>query len=407
MISDLLPCGVRKALGVGFQLQSRMLGLATQAVPELLDPRTYLRLTGDMARRSADGVRAFAAGPGSVASGALEVENKSEVFLLVQSVGLILGVPCTFPLPLGELVERAYALGSFPALWAVEGLGHDFAASYLASDRVPRRILDDAATRDLPAQSLLMLHAGIGLAFAENRLEAIGWRAAYPEVRRAVAEVVELCRANSRPGYLGAALESLGLETRLFFPQLVPAVDQALREVASPATLDYFWHGAGRALYFFPSNFMPFSLGQAYAAARREAPDERARRNASAGLTWAVTLVNQRQPRVMADLVVGPHGDTLRADPGFTNGVASATIMRCETTPGAPFVETFRGYRPRDARTRALWDELIRAPTAAALDVVDPILRDTDRLDEVFRYHDLARLAAGLEDQEDAEAPCV
>ena len=392
-MSDTISCGVRRVLGVGFDLTSRLSGLAAQAAPELLDPLAYLRAAREMVQRSADGARALAAGPASAFSGAAELENKSEIFVLVQTVSLILAVPCTFPVPLGRLVDRAYGLGDFRALWAVEGLGHDYGVSFPENDVVPRRILNDPASRALPAKSLLMLHAGMGLAFAENRIDAVGWHAPYTEVRKAVAEFVALCEANSRPGYVGAALESLGLYIRLFVPRLTASVDQALREVAPRSVLDYFWHGAGRALYFFHTSFSPFSIQQLYEQARREAPDERARRNAVAGLTWAFTLVNQRQPWIMSNLLIAPEGEQLMRDPAFVKGLQSSIIMRFDTTPGAPFVGEFCSFRPGDPRTREMWDELVRDPCARALGVIYPNLRDQGQLDQVFRFHDLSRFA--------------
>ena len=56
-----------------------------------------------------------------------------------------------------------------------------------------------------------MLHAGVGLAFAERLLEGVTPTTPGPAVRPVLRRFLALCRGNSRPGYVGAALESLGL----------------------------------------------------------------------------------------------------------------------------------------------------------------------------------------------------
>jgi hypothetical protein len=382
----------------GALVQESLLDVAGQALtPDLLDPATWARIAGDMAERSAEGLRLILSGSAGLAA-LREVQNKAEVFVLVREVSEILGIPQEFPLPLDELLRKAYDLSPFQALWAVEGLGHDYAKSYLDQDIVPRGLLTGPRTWDLPVKSLLMLHAGIGLAFAEYLLDKTGRRTSFEEIRRLVAEDVRLCRENSRPGYLGAAYESLGLVTRLFHgSNLAASVDRALREVA-PEVVGYFWHGVGRAIYFLPQNFLPCSTWQTFEMARREAPDELARLNAVAGTAWAVILVNQRQPEILAELVVGPHGDQLAHDGAFSNGVASAVIMRADTTPGAPLTQVFLDYRPSrsDARLVRLWDELVRRPAELGLEVYYPIFKAHDALGDLFHYGDLARVAASL-----------
>src|SRR5262249_25642863 len=156
-------------------------------------------------------------------------------------------------------------------------------------------------------------------------LGTLRWNTPQGEISRMVAEVVRLDRENSLPGCVGAAYESLGLVTRSMHPTMVAAVDRAVREVA-PEVRGYFWHGVGRALYFWLFNFLPCSDWQIFQMAARAAPDESARLNACAGAAWTFVLVNQRQPRILADLVVKPHGRELARDGGFTNGVASAVV---------------------------------------------------------------------------------
>lgn len=378
-----------------------MLDLACQMAEEAAPggargPERVARLGVDLAERAANGLR-IAASPRESLAAAVEIANKAEVYLLVRQVGRLIGVPDSFPLPLLELVARAYGLGPFPALWAVEGLGHDYAVSWFTAGFEPRGILTTAPrARALPPASLLMMHAGIGLGFAERLLEGAGRDTPPEALRLLVADVLRLCRDNSRPGYLGAALESLGLVTGLFHPPLVAGVDRALRDLRELPVLGFYWHGVGRAIYFRAVNFLPCSTWQVFETARRTAPDEAARRNAWAGLAWAITLVNQRQPWVLAELLVGPHGEELARDDAFADGVASSIVMRYDTTPGAPFIEPFCAFRPRGpARTPELWEALVARPCRLALDVYYPALRAADRLGSIFRYRPLPGLTGG------------
>lgn len=377
-------------LGQCFQNAALTMG-PNLLTPDLLDPRVWADVSGEVAQRSAEGARLLAEGKGDLMW--REIRDKGEVFCLVLDVAKLIGVPADPPFPLYELLDRAYALGPFRALWAVEGLGHDYGDSFWEQGVVPHRILDDERTSDLPAKSLTMLHAGIGLSFAQTCLEGAGTSTPDAELRRIVANILQLCRDNSRPGDVGAAYESLGLVTRTFHPDLVGAVDRAVRDVA-PGLLGYYWHGVGRAIFFAAINFVPGSDRFVFTMARQEAPDEAARLSAVAGAAWAYSLVAQRDPRILAGLVIGPFGEELARDNGFSNGVASSTMMRFDTTPEAPFLAAFYEYRPSDPRVADLWERLVRVPAETALNVYYPVLKQTDRLGEIFRYQDLPALVA-------------
>jgi hypothetical protein len=241
-----------------------------------------------------------------------------------------------------------------------------------------------------------MLDAGIGLSFAKYLLDRTSPRTPPAELAATVSEIVRLGRDNARPGYLGAAWESLGLVTRTFHPDLVASVDRILRATA-PEVLGYYWHGVGRAVYFAPINFLPGSDGLLFAMAAREAPDEPARLSAMAGAAWAYVLVAQRNPEILASLVLEPYGDALARTPGFANGVASSMMMRFDTTPGAPLIESFLQYRPSSPRLVALWDRLVRIPGETALAVYYPVIKEHNRLGDIFEYRDLAAFVARLQ----------
>ena len=325
-----------------------------------------LQAAAGLAATAAEAARIAAPG---AAGGAARQEwrNKLEVYFLVRGARARLGLPAAGPFDLIPFVERALELDPYRALWVLEGLGHDHAARVLAGDRQPEDVLD---VEGLPPPALLMLHAGLGMALAED---VLGDLAPVEPDRAAVTAAAErfarLCRANSRRGFADAALESLGLVTRCFFPDLVPALDRALRRVPGPLH-GYFWHGVGRALYFLPVNFLPgYGSGHhALAMARREAPCPQARRDALTGAVYALALVNLSHPAVVEDLL---RREGAALDGGaFTEGLVSSLLMRRATTPDDPGLATFLAYRPdpSDAALAGRWRELVTRPVAEALD---------------------------------------
>ncbi|HEY4562204.1 MAG TPA: hypothetical protein VIJ36_04450 [Thermoanaerobaculia bacterium] len=368
--------------------------LPTLLTPDLLYPSTWVEVSVEVAQRALAATRQLAEGNGGLV--AEELRAKGEVFCLVLDVAKLIGVPSEPPFPLEELLARAYALGPFRALWAVEGLGKEYGDSFWHQGIVPRGILSDERTGGLPGRSLTMLDAGIGLSFAKYLLDGTSPRTPPAELAATVSEIVRLGRDNARPGYLGAAWESLGLVTRTFHPDLVASVDRILRATA-PEVLGYYWHGVGRAVYFAPINFLPGSDGLLFEMAAREAPDEPARLSALAGAAWAYVLVAQRNPEILASLVLDPYGDALARTPAFANGVASSVMMRFDTTPGAPFIESFLQYRPSSPRLVALWDRLVRIPGETALTVYYPVIKQHNRLGDIFEYRDLAEFVARLQ----------
>src|SRR5262249_1664305 len=194
--------------------------------------------------------------------------------------------------------------------------------------------------------------------------------------------------------YEGAAYESLGLVTRFWHSQMVPVVDQHLRYV-EPNAVGYFWHGVGRSLYFFPLYFVP-GLLSAWRAVEQEPPDEVARLNMIAGLTWATTLVDVRQPQIMEN-VLKYYGDIVSNTPAFTNGVMSALIMAIDITPNDFYINQFLRHTPADAQVAELWNTLVGGPANQAVHRIYPALKRHNCLGEVFHYKGLSALAEQLE----------
>ncbi len=364
---------------LGWWLRHRVAGVARDYMqPGSLQPGRIV----DLVRRPIRPLRFFR--PGSAAAWC-ELRNKLEVYFAVIGSGPVLAVDPRSPQDVGHLVSRAHARGAFRALWLIEGLGNDLAEIHWeSSGTLPAGLFDapGAGAGKVPDSSLLMLHAGMGLAVGRRVFRPLGGARGAGSCRGLAAQALDLCRSGSRSGYHGAALESLGLVARTFRPRWVRRLGEALAELDAGAA-DYFWHGVGRALYFLPSGFLPWghATRRAFRTLRLEVPSGRPRLNATAGLAWAVTLVNQRHPAVVAELVTGEPPDW-EAD-AFANGVASAVVMRRATTPEAPFLEVFCSHpEPSPA-----WRRQVARPCRQALDAELSRLAATDRLDEVFRYH--------------------
>jgi len=326
-----------------------------------------------------------------------ELRNKLEVFMLVKNFPSTLHLPSDRLPPLPEMVEKAYSVPEFQALWAVEGLGHYYADLSWKLNGVPHGLLFEENAH-VPEKSLLMLHAGLGMAFADRLLGNLTSEASAEQFRETVRFFLATCESNCRKGYLGAALESLGLITRDFYPDFVQKVDQALRQ-AGPEFLGFFWHGVGRAMYFSREYFLPV-LCTVWTGVDSEASNAPDRLSTMAGLAWGVAMVNLRQPAIVENVVRSyfEHSDLAE---GFTNGVVSSLIMRVNMTPGTPMVEAFYQHRPgAGGRNLALaWEQRVAGPSRKALHDYYPILKQHRSLDQVFRYQDLAALVSYLQQQ--------
>jgi hypothetical protein len=316
-------------------------------------------------------------------------------FRLVKNVSRLLAIPAGGErFDLGKAVNDAYALGQFPDLWAIEGLGHEYALTFWGKAKPIRGIMTEGQARSLPDKSLTMMHAGLGLAFAQQLLNRITPYSSPAEIRSVLLEFVTLVKENSQEGYEGAAYESLGLVTRFWHSEMVNTIDRHMQEV-EPEAVGYFWHGVGRALYFFPTYFVP-GLLSAWIRVEREPPAESAKLNMIAGLAWATTLVGVRQPRIM-ETVLKAYGDLASRTTGFTNGVMSTLIMGSDITPGDEYIRQFLDHHPSDSHTAEIWNRLVGYPANDAVHRIYPVLKKHNRLGEVFHYQDLAALATRLE----------
>jgi hypothetical protein len=294
--------------------------------------------------------------------------------------------------PLQEYLEKSYAIGGYPALWAVEGLGENYAQAWLNSGKPVVDLLTAGKGAKLPDKSLLMMHAGAGIAFAKHIVQKVTPWSSDAEFDAALKLFLRLVKENSRPGYEGAALESLGLVTRTWHGRIVEPLTRHLAKI-DLAAYEYFWHGAGRAMYFSPLNFLPgFSP---FFAAEQEPPDDAARRNARAGVAWAFTVVNLRQPEIAANFLKRKSSE-IGGNDAYSEGVLATLIMAGEMVPGDVYVTKFCAYKPdpKDQVLVDLWNTKIGVDCAERVARYRQVLKDRNKLEEIFRYHDLAAFAA-------------
>jgi hypothetical protein len=116
-----------------------------------------------------------------------------------------------------------------------------------------------------------------------------------------------------------------------------------------------------------------------------EAPHPLAYSNALAGIAWAITVVNMRQPIVM-EAFLRHHADLARADDAFINGVTSSVMMRYDTTRDDSRIAPFIQHLPSEAAIATSWRSLITAPCEQALRVTYAGLSQSGALEELFHY---------------------
>ncbi len=371
-------------------------------------PRGFLPYWGNLPGQIATqaGLAGAAIGPNSSLY-AQQANNTSFIFVLVRNNPEEIGIPQSGEFDLAYFIDKAYSVGEFENIWCVEGLGHVYAQrTWILKHNVSedaQGIMIDGQAACLPDKSLTMMHAGMGLAFSESIIKQLTVDSTTQEVERVLKAYIRLCNNNSRPGYVGCALESLGLVTRCFNYPMVNLIQKVLSDV-DPIAWEHFWRGAGRALYFSPGHMMQ-PLFSPWIAAEQEAPNERAFKILKSGITWAANVVNMRQPEIFEDLIkrrgaAEEHEGTIR------QGVAASTTMAMDTTPNHPVVKAYLEYKPKstDPKVVDLWQKLVHEPVYRSVHRYQPILSRHKMMDQIFRFQDLDALADRLEASEHAKS---
>ena len=386
--SEQLEGRLRRAHRDGDRWQGRLIDAAFSTLDPAFDAsrqaltQTVLRGSLITFRQSAELLSAALPAPSRATW--QEVRNKLEAFEHFQFVDQILDFRglSRRASDLRDRVEAAERCGPFMTLWLTEGLGYAFAeAAWQAGE--PRDLLRRSSLDELPAESLIPLHTGMGLSLARRLLPDLD-----PPSPAAVSAALEryerLCRSNARDGFALASYEALGLIVRHLAGEAVGEIDRALARAGDGEKhRGAFWHGLGRGLYFVVTQTLPGSTGRAVAKARREAPDAAARLNALAGLAWAVALVNFRQPEVLERFLEdqqfrGAEGDAV------AHGIASAFLLWADAAGRETFFEAFRHHRP-GAGAAELWRRRVSEPCEQALERWHEIKRGAGP-GEIFQY---------------------
>ncbi len=301
--------------------------------------------------------------------------------------------------PIDEMIAKMYSRGDYPALWLVEGLGERYAHAYLNDGEELYGLLSSGKGLEIPDKTQLMMHAGMGIIFAKHCIAKLTPCSPEGEIGEAIKQFLDMCDANSQERYKGAAVESLGLVTRTWYGQMVQLIYAQLLKIDQAAS-EYFWRGAGRAMYFAPMYMLPgFSPWQ---AANTEPPDDTARRNARAGVAWAFTIVNIRQPQIHCNFLRNRNFEIAGND-AFTTGVYSTLLMAGEMVPDHAYVKAFAEFKPdpNDKPAVEAWERFIGTDCEARLAFYRKTLKAANKMGEVFRYHPLPEyiehLAAGLQ----------
>jgi len=360
---------------------------------DALTPRGMMKLSLAMMQVTAEAFKLVLPGKDYYAVWQ-EFQNKLQAFDLFENVDAALQLPSGTGLPLATLLDRCSALGPYSAVWATEGVGHYYTEKCWRERGIVRGLLRSNGAAVLPTESLIALHAGMGLSFATHLLEA---RPSSHKLRSALEKFIVLCRDNSRQEYSGASFEALGLAARNLHPHLVLAIDRELASMTEELA-GYFWHGVGRALYFSPTNFLPGGSApwRAVEAAKREAPHEVGQRNALAGVVWALVLVNIRHPQVL-ELFLQHHGRELERNDAFASGLTSALVVWRDSAPTDVSIEKLYSHSPADQNLIGLWNTQVRQPCVHGLQRYCWGVREGDCLGRLFRYQPLRELSAELE----------
>lgn len=294
--------------------------------------------------------------------------------------------------PLEEMVANCYSHGDYPALWYVEGLGERYAEAYMAGGKEIRGLLTSGKAAAADPKIQTMMHAGLGITLAKHAVQDLTPWSTETEFRDAITLFLKLVHNNSIAGYEGAALESLGLVSRTWNGQLVSKIAMHLGGIDAEA-YEYFWHGAGRAMYFSPMYMIP-GLSP-WEAADHEPPDEIGRRNARAGVAWAFTIVNIRHPEIAAHFL-RDKSDRIAGNDAYANGAYSTQIMAGDMVPNHEYVAAFGRYKPEDPESLKAWNKYLGSDVGVKVDSYRKKLKANQKLGEVFRYHDLARFVGDL-----------
>src|SRR5262249_12892832 len=270
----------------------------------------------------------------------------------------------------------------------------------LARGGTPRNILTEGEGREIPPNMLLMVHAGMAMAFARHEFDKLGKTPSLAEIRDATQRIVTIYDANSIPGYAGIGYEAWGMATRFFYAgmKLFPKVVDALQTIDA-SHVPHFWHGAGRASYFI--EFMPRwkEPWPSFKLAREDARDQMSRLNLIAGIASAFVLVNMRTPEIMETVLKERIAPSPPEDAAaFAQGIVCSMVMRQDTLANEANTIQFVQHVP-SKDVAEIWERVVGGPSRQALDTIYPYLAARRRWDEVTCYRPLADVLSAAANQ--------
>jgi hypothetical protein len=307
----------------------------------------------------------------------LEVANKLSAYRMFASADRLMD-PSDRAVALRSALPLVQGLNSYSAVWAMEGVGYYYA---LAGGQ-----LTATDVCELPRYTRIPLHTGAGLALAESALRSMAQRAA----GHMLGDFWKCCRTAAIAGYEEVLFEALGLVAATLYPSLVAELSNCLTMISEEQS-DLFWHGIGRGLYFSPAAFMPLAeaRNRAYKQSQCWPATDNGRRNALAGLAWAMTLVNIRDPEVVY-CWLRDHADECRKNDAVRNGMTSALVVWLSADPEDRYVDALARFQPadNDPRFAELWDVTVRRACRDARQLVTSLSSD-DLAAQVFRVRPL------------------
>jgi hypothetical protein len=233
-----------------------------------------------------------------------EIKNKLEAFSFFEYVDEFF--PPVAERSLSRMIGSIKSLEPFSFIWAMEGVGHYYMEKVSSVINSPNHLLRSESAGNLARKELIPLHAGMGLSLSGNCLQRIKLENSPEMVAGLLRRHIALCQDNSKNGYAEIAFETLGLVARNLYPHLLLRIDEALRRIDKDFA-DYFWHGAGRAMYFSPTGLFPVcdENWSSISATQDEPPHESGRLNALTGWLFALALVSLKSSRLASNVTVG------------------------------------------------------------------------------------------------------
>jgi hypothetical protein len=309
------------------------------------------------------------------------------------------------------LVAEAYRSDPWRTAFLLERMCYDLVLGIFRSGAVPSRLLDPPGGA-LPGESLVLLHAGLGMALARRLLGPLRPQAPGAAFDSALDRFAGLVADNAQPAFAPVCFEALGVIARRFFPGLHREVARRLR-ARGPELAAWYWHGAGRATYFLPALLHPFP-GMARRGAeicRSEPSAGENRLDALSGFCFAAAMVNLPRPGLVARLL--PHLAPGEVE-ALASGVAGALLARHHTCPEDPAVHAFLAWGQAGparsgageaacgpAATGSLseslsepWAREVIGPCREVLERAYPRLRARGELSLLARHQPLAALLA-------------